>query len=187
MREEPFPYIKLTNLVLKPFSIIETVSLKEKAKIMEKEDKAVFKAIRTIKKRGKKMSTVILMQPPVQTIKALIKSAGTNIGSVYFIKKENNELRKMCYRLHVKNPKTSKFKTEKNSKASKKKQKTDKSHNLITVYDVNKVIRDSLGNKIGRGAWRCIPLDKVTRIVADGVEYQIHQDSLIHDCDFDLE
>ena len=73
MREEPFPYIKLTNLVLKPFSIIETVSLKEKAKIMEKEDKAVFKAIRTIKKRGKKMSTVILMQPPVQTIKALIK------------------------------------------------------------------------------------------------------------------
>ena len=121
------------------------------------------------------MSTVKLSNPPAATVKALIKSAGTNIGSVYFYKKEDNSLRKMCYRLHVKNPSIAKFKTEKDSTASKAKQKVDKANDLITVYDVNKVVRDVWGLKVGRGSWRTVPLDRVIRIVASGVEYLIER------------
>ncbi len=115
------------------------------------------------------MQTVVINNPPITTIRALLKSAGTNIGSVYFIKKEDGSLRKMCYRLHVKNPKSSPFKTEIN----KDKQKTNKEKGLITVYDVNKVVRNCYGEKTGRGQWRTLYLKNVTRIVADGVQYII--------------
>ena len=46
--------------------------------------------------------------PDVKWIKERIEEAGTKIGSVHFRKRKDNTLRKMCYRLHVKNPSVAK-------------------------------------------------------------------------------
>jgi hypothetical protein len=43
----------------------------------------------------------------------------------------------------------------------------------MTVLDVNKVVRDSSGKVIGRGAWRTIPLETVTQVTVKGVRYLI--------------
>lgn len=53
------------------------------------------------------MSTVA-WNPPVEWVKEQIEKAGTTIGSVHFTKRENGELRKMSYRLHVKAPSVAK-------------------------------------------------------------------------------
>ena len=178
----PISEFEVAKIIVKPFSILGQDKVLERAIVMGMEDHNVFRAIDRIgnktsktnkkEKKERKMRTVMLNNPPVETIKALIKSAGTNIGSVHFYKKDDS-IRKMCYRLHVKNPSIAKFKTDKNSKISKQKQKTDKANDLLTVYDVNKVVRDEEDNKIGRGAWRSINLNTVIRIVAAGVEYLI--------------
>ena len=44
----------------------------------------------------------------VKKAKELMLSVGNKIGSVYFTKKENGKLRKMCYRIHVHEPKYAK-------------------------------------------------------------------------------
>jgi len=45
----------------------------------------------------------------------------------------------------------------------------------MTVFDVNKVVRDDSGTIIGRGAWRTIPLERVERICNKGVLYIINR------------
>ena len=107
----------------------------------------------------------------LKAIKAAIKSAGTKIGNVHFEKRSSGELRKMAYRLHVKAPSTAAA-----PKPSDDKYKTadkDRDNLQVTVLDCNKVIRDKDGNKIGRGAWRTIPLENVRRVAANGVVYEI--------------
>jgi hypothetical protein len=54
------------------------------------------------------MNTIHAWNPPVEKIKSWILEANSTIGSVWFIKKSNGELRKMCYRLHVKSPSVAK-------------------------------------------------------------------------------
>jgi hypothetical protein len=54
------------------------------------------------------MSTVLAWNPPVEWVKETIERAGTTIGSVHFLKRENGELRKMSYRLHVRKPSVAK-------------------------------------------------------------------------------
>jgi len=54
-----------------------------------------------------KIETLIrVTDPDTNWIKEKIEEAGTQIGSVHFRKRSDNSLRKMCYRLHVKNPST---------------------------------------------------------------------------------
>ena len=111
----------------------------------------------------------------MEWIKEKLLEAGNTIGSVHFIKRSNSQLRKMSYRLHVKNPSIP-FKKKKNTRIIKQnKREIDIKNNQLTVYDANKVIRDSRGKKIGRGAWRTISLEKVIRIKNKGTTYLIKQ------------
>jgi len=152
------------------------------------------------------METIKAWNPPVQLVKEWIEKAGTTIGSVYFTKRSNGELRKMSYRLHVTKPSvanppkgTIKAKileesdkkickicgskycfvgpwqndTKINSKKLDKKAIND-ANKLITVLDCNKVVRDETGSIKGRGAWRSVPLDSVTRIKNKEVQVDIY-------------
>ena len=49
----------------------------------------------------------------------------------------------------------------------------------MTVYSTNDVVRDKEGNIIGRGAYKRIPLDGVTRIVASGKVYEFQRDGIV--------
>jgi hypothetical protein len=130
----------------------------------------------TAKQSGAK--TVALTNVKPTEVEALLRKAGSKIASVHFKKRSNNELRKMCYRLGVTNP--SSASRPKGGNASRK--DVNKKNRQITVFDVNKVCRDRSGNikyddtgKQLRGAWRTVPLEKVTRVCVDGVTYEISQ------------
>lgn len=126
---------------------------------------------------------IVAYQPPVSWIREKIEEAGTRIGGVHFNKRENNELRKMTYRLHVKAPSVAKAPKGVVSHTSgdkvvmkwkQDKKVIDKANNQMTVLDTNKVVRDAEGKAIGRGAWRTVPLERVTRIVNNKNTYIIH-------------
>ena len=51
----------------------------------------------------------------------------------------------------------------------------DEDNNQMTVLDANKVVRDSEGKVLGRGAWRTIPLENVVRIKNKGTTYIINR------------
>jgi len=111
-------------------------------------------------------------------IETLLRKAGNKIGSVHFVKRTGKkELRKMCYRLHVKNPSHA---SAPKGTGSKSRKDINKKNNQMTVFDTNKVLRNRAGEikvdsegKQQRGAWRTVPLDQVTRICVDGVTYTI--------------
>lgn len=131
-----------------------------------------------------------------EDIRNLMKEAGQTIGSVSFIKKSDGSLRKMNYRLHVVDPTTA-AKPKGNSKSDKDMWRNDNNNpfsivmipngfnvvpdrkfvdiknDQMTVLDVNKVVRDESGKVIGRGAWRCVPLNNVKQITVKGVQYII--------------
>ena len=52
----------------------------------------------------------------------------------------------------------------------------DEKNTQMTVLDANKVVRDGNGKAIGRGAWRTVPLERVTRIANRGVKYNVIRD-----------
>ena len=117
-------------------------------------------------------------------IRQLIESAGTTIGSVHFIKRSDSSLRKMCYRLHVTKPSVAAVPkgladnadpSIASVQALQDRKVQDMANNQITVLDANKVVRDETGKKIGRGAWRTIPLDSVVQVTAKGTTYVIQQ------------
>jgi hypothetical protein len=120
--------------------------------------------------------TVQLSGVEPNDIETLLRKAGSKIASVHFRKRGNDELRKMCYRLGVRNP--SFASRPKGGTQSRK--DVNKKNTQITVFDVNKVCRDRNGKikyeneKQLRGAWRTVPLEKVTRICVDGVVYEIN-------------
>ena len=125
--------------------------------------------------------TVEAFNPPIDWIRTKIEEAGNLIGSVHFYKREDNTLRKMSYRLHVRKPSVAKapkvkdntISTQVNSSVNRK--TIDKKNNQMTVLDANKVVKDKEGKVIGRGAWRTVPLDKVVRISNKGTTYIIHR------------
>ena len=137
-----------------------------------------------------------------ENVRRIMETAGNKIGSVQFIKRSSGELRKMTYRLHVKNPTVAKapkgtaeqveictcgkergtsfgqcmtgpFKwVDKDSgKVESNRKDVDKANDQMTVFDTNKVVRGRDGAIIGRGAWRTVPLENVTRIAANGKTY----------------
>lgn len=139
------------------------------------------------------MSEQIAFNPPVEWVKQQIMKAGTTIGSVQFLKRTDNSLRKMCYRLHVHKPSIAKTPKgiikdipaiiSKDSDGNTllrfnrvNRRLVDKANDQMTVLDANKVIRDESGKIVGRGAWRTIPLDRVVRIVNKGTTTTINRD-----------
>jgi hypothetical protein len=109
--------------------------------------------------------------PPVNVIRNWLLDAGNKIGSVWFFKKSTGELRKMSYRLHTRKPSVAKTPSNK----SGNRRAIDNKYNNMTVLDCNSVVRDEKGNKIGRGSWKSIPLDNITRIKSNGREILIHK------------
>ena len=138
-------------------------------------DKSVSQ-IHTIAK-GLGGQVVSLKDVKPSEVEQLLRQAGSKIASVHFKKRFNNVLRKMCYRLNVKNPKSATI-----PKGNSDRKDVNKKNSQMTVFDVNKVVKDRDGNikldengKRMRGAWRTVPLENVTRICVDGVVYEIAQ------------
>lgn len=77
----------------------------------------------------------------------------------------------MSYRLHVRKPTYAKI--PKSNNAYKRKLQ-DAKNMLITVFDVNAVRYNRKGKMSGRGEWKSIPLDGVTRICVNGEIYKIN-------------
>ena len=113
----------------------------------------------------------------IDDIRDMIQAAGTQIGSVHFRKRSDGSLRKMCYRLHVTNPQWTKA-----PKGNNNRKAVNQKNNQLTVYDVNKVIREKDGSvkvqdgKQCRGAYRTIPLENVEGVCAGGMTYVIHNE-----------
>jgi len=122
-------------------------------------------------KRAEKTLNFKTLPARVNKVRELILSADNTIGSVSFNKRSNGELRKMAYRLHVANPSV--------GPAPKgiRDTKTINAKNLqLTVLDANKVVRDDDGNILGRGAYRTIPLEKVTSVTVRRTTYTIEEE-----------
>lgn len=120
----------------------------------------------------KPVEKIVAFNPPTDWIREQVFSVGSSIGSVNFIKKSNGLMRKMCYKLHCKNPSAAKTPSGK-SKIDRK--AIDKVNNNLTVLDCNSVVRDKEGNIIGRGSWKSIPINNITRIRAKGKEIIINK------------
>jgi len=103
-------------------------------------------------------------------VKDLILSAGNQIGNVHFIKRSDGSKRRMSYRLHVRKPS---YASEPTGKKFKKRINKDSDNWQVTVLDTNKVLYNEKGVMCGRGAWRSIPLENVTRIAVGGEIYKI--------------
>lgn len=125
---------------------------------------------------------IIAWNPPINWVRERIEETGNKLGSVYFIKREDGSLRKMSYRLHVRNPSVAKkpkgvgkdkVKVKKATGGRLNRKEVDLRNNQMTVFDANKVVRDENGNIIGRGAWRTVPLENVIRIKNCGTTYYI--------------
>jgi hypothetical protein len=141
---------------------------------------------------------VIAFNPPAIWVRQQMEKAGDKIGGVWFIKKSTNKLRKLCYRLHCKNPSAAKkpigisLQSDKsllpnhsvvmgvNGKATIKfkfnRKDIDERNEQITVLSTNDMTRDKEGKIIGRGAYKSIPLNRVVRIVNNGVVTNIQRD-----------
>ncbi len=120
---------------------------------------------------------VVIVDADPESIRELMQQAGNKIASVHFIRRSNNELRKMCYRLHVSQPT---FANAPKGKKTANRKAIDNNNNQITVFDVNKVLRSNTGEilkdengKQKRGDWRTVPLENVTRVKIDGIAYTI--------------
>jgi len=106
----------------------------------------------------------------VAGVKALIKSAGNQIFSVHFIARGTGKKRKMSCRLQVRKPQYVHAPTLKNSLYKKD---VDLSKDLLTVYDTNCLRYDDKDRLNGRGSYKSIPLNSVTRIAVGGEIYRI--------------
>ena len=140
-----------------------------------------------IKKEQKMKKIIQAINPPVSFVREQIEKAGSNFGSVRFIKRTDGTERRMCYKLHVANPKYVKapkyintgsktYQIEKRQTVNGVEVITFDNHkvalennHLMTVFDVNLPIRDKEGKVTGkRGGYRSVPLNAVTRICAAG-------------------
>ena len=106
----------------------------------------------------------------VKMVKKLMESCGNQIGSVWFYKRSDGELRKMSYRLHVRTPTYEKKPHGKNIFYRKNK---NAEKNLMTVFDTN-VMRYNNKNRVcGRGGYKSIPIDGVIRLKVGGTIYKV--------------
>lgn len=119
------------------------------------------------------MKEVIAFNPPINWVKEKIEEAGTQMGSVHFIKRTDGSLRKMSYRLHVTNPSFANKPKGKKIGNQKSRKDINNKNKQMTVFDNNKVIRNEENKIIGRGAWRTVPLENVVRIKNRGTLYTI--------------
>jgi len=106
----------------------------------------------------------------VKKVTKLIRLAGNQIGSVRFVKRSDGTRRRMSFRLHVTEPTYAPQPTGKRIRDRKAK---DRKNLQMTVFDVNKINYNHKGRMNGRGNWRTIPLESVTRVAVNGEIYKI--------------
>lgn len=106
----------------------------------------------------------------VKKVRSLVESAGNKLFAVTFMKRTDGAKRKMVCRRHVKRPV---YAMSPNGKQFKKNQAKDSDNWQVTVLDMNKVRYNSKGKMNGRGDWRTIPLEAVTRVKVNGEIYRI--------------
>ena len=119
------------------------------------------------------MKEIVIKSLPkrIRKVRSLIESVGNKIGSVWFFKRSNGQLRKMSYRLHVKSPKYCPKPTGKNFL---KRQAKDSDNGLLTLFDTNTIRYNKDKNKmVGRGGYKSIPLSSVVRLKINGEIYRI--------------
>jgi len=104
----------------------------------------------------------------IKKVRGKIESAGNTIGAVCFEKRTDETQRCMSFRLHVKNPS---FAAPPSQDLNRR--DIDRENLQMTVLDVDKVIRNTKGKIIGRGAYRTIPLENVHRVSVKGVVYSV--------------
>lgn len=112
-----------------------------------------------------KVITLKTEKARVRKVRELIMSAGHTIGSAHFTKRSDGSKRRMCFRLHAAKPT---YATKPSGKRFQSRKARDSDNQMITVLDVNKVRRDKNGKICGRGDWRTIPLETVTRTCIKG-------------------
>jgi hypothetical protein len=110
------------------------------------------------------------VQDKVRKVTKLIRLAGNRIGSVRFVKRSDGTRRRMSYRLHVEEPTYASQPTGKRFRNNKIK---DRKNRQMTVFDVNKINYNHKGRMNGRGNWRTIPLENVTRVAVNGEIYKV--------------
>lgn len=106
-------------------------------------------------------------------IREILKSAGSGIASVHFIKRSNGELRKMAYRLGVTNPTGTKAPSgmgDRSGIGTAARHVRDAANDLMTVYDCNVQTKNPDGS-VTRGGYRMIPLDSVTQVTVKGTKH----------------
>jgi hypothetical protein len=101
----------------------------------------------------------------VRVAKKLIESAGNQIFSVHFITRGDGAMRKMSCRNHVMKPQYA-------GVPSGKRQYDPKKYNLAVVFDVNSLRYNRRDKLCGRGSWKSIPMDSITRIKTGGEIYR---------------
>jgi len=118
------------------------------------------------------MKEIVLKSLPkrIRKVRSLLESVGHQIGSVHFVKRSDGLKRRMSYRLHVKSPS---YAHKPNGKKWQENRAKDSDNLQITVFDVNKIRYDKKGKMNGRGDWRSVPLENVTRIAVNGEIYKI--------------
>jgi hypothetical protein len=106
----------------------------------------------------------------VAAVKELIQSAGNQIFAVTFIKRSDGTKRKMSCRRKVRKPSYAKAPT---GQVSFKRRDQDDKNNLMTVFDCNCLKYNRQDRLNGRGGWKSLPLDSVTRLKINGEVYKI--------------
>ncbi len=105
----------------------------------------------------------------VGAVKKIIMSAGNQMASVHFRKRSDGSKRRMSFRLHVRKPTYARAPSSKDKKRSK----INRANKQLTVFDVNKIRYNHKGLMCGRGDFRTIPLETVSRICVNGEIYRI--------------
>ena len=106
-------------------------------------------------------------------IKKLLMSVKDKIGSVYFKSRSSGKVKRMAFKLHVKNPKYAKKPKKPKSKNFMERKSRDAEKNLLTVFSTNSLRYDKDGRLCGRGDYRSIPLEGVFRVKVNGIIHKI--------------
>jgi hypothetical protein len=107
------------------------------------------------------------VEEKVEKAKNLIMSSGNKLFSVWFVKRSTGKNRRMVCRRRVMSPSYAKTPKGKNNN-----KEINEKHSLITLFDCNSLRYNKKGKLNGRGNWKSVPLDSITRIKVNGKIYK---------------
>ena len=117
-----------------------------------------------------KVIEVKSVKAKVKRVRKLMESAKNHIMVVHFKTRKDGSKRKMSCRLHVVRPTYTRAPSNKLAR----RKALDSDHNLMTVFDTNLVNYSKDGKKMtGRGGYRSVNLEGVTRVAVGGEIYKI--------------